>query len=301
MNFAALILMVSPVTGPAILPPAPQSGACPASKVGGSIGRIDPIDSAKPAVRPIRLRGSQPPVRVGEGAPICAGDIIRNPAGSNARIVIRVAGGARPRLEPGRDFAMPTPSFFSGITDAYGRFDTMVRTSFASILTLGPGDTGPDASLPPEAYAVAEWGPLLLYLPADRRGSGLQATVRSSGGARTLPAPLGWLWIDTARDCPAGCSVSFTDAGGLVATVRVHLVSLAEAPHLDWMPERPTLPVDRAMLGVFLAKPLGDPGWEIQGYSLLWSAACAAPAAHLVVADHYHGMADADPCTGGGR
>lgn len=290
MSLAGTALLTALAAAPAPQPSLPVATNCPGSQIGGWIGRIEPYPpSASTHGVPLRMRRLQKGVPVGEGAPLCAGDIIKTPLGSKIAVTLVITGGDRPRLLPGQEYMVHAPSLLSRIHDGITRFDSMIGALLSPGSVMGPEDQG--LGLPaPEIRAVAAWGPLRLMATG--------ATLRSGTLSRPVAAYNGWIIINLASDCKAGCILVFDGGSSGSTTSHIQPVPMAGAPRPSWMAGSPTEPVDRATLGAFLAGSLGDTRWQAQGYSMLWSVACAVPAARVVVINRYPQIAGQDPCRG---
>ena len=288
MNLAGIALSAALHVAPLPQTSPPVAANCPGSQIGGSVGRIEPSPTgARTLGEPLRMRKLQKGVPVGEGAPLCAGDIIKNPIGSNVAVTLAIAGGERSTLLPGQEYPVHAPSLLSRVRDGITRFDSMIGALLSPGSVMGSEDTNNEPS-PPDIIGVAAWGPL--RLPATG------AILRTGNVSRQLAASNGWITINLESDCKAGCIVVFDGGVDGSTTSRIQPVPPANAPRPGWMVELPTEPVDRATLGAFLAGSLGDTRWQAQGYSLLWSVACAVPAARVAVINRYPQMAGRDPC-----
>jgi len=277
--------------------PALADAGCSPSDEAGWVATIGPPSSQRDAPDPVVIRGQQS-FRLLEGEPLCADDLVRNPAGSARRVRLRIHRIGSPDVPPGSDYLVPRPNwlreFVGGLMDPFDRY--LRRSSergppVASTATRGPDDdclfnSGQDEAV---ANVVAEWGPVHISWRCGRHRSGPWAVLVTSGSeAETLTAQRNIVQLDP-RQCRDQCTVVVTHVptGERRLIMRLKIVPEASATLVsEWRPF-PSDPLQRAMIGAQVVARPSPTGWQLQGRSLLWNAACDIPAAGQMAARLY--------------
>jgi hypothetical protein len=280
---SALAAILGLVLAAAASPATPASGApgCEPARWSGRVRAIEPAD-ARPR------RGAEPAVlRAGrripivEGEPLCADEVVENPAGSGQQVTITAAGGVLMTLKAGETHATPRATVMtwaSGVSQAFGRIfsaDEWSRPSAVRGLTVGSATP----ALAGRVKAVADWGPLIIAWPAgDDLDPTWRVTVRGPAGAIEAPHARNVAWIDIRKACPSGCRVLVErDHGPLAINVTIEVVAAAVAPGPEAPANVTDSPPQAALQGEWLLDRSGDPAWRLQGAAMIWRAACAFP------------------------
>jgi hypothetical protein len=287
----ATVLAALALSAPLTAPP------CRPSQYGAKVGSVSPIRNKPRGRNAIRTGRTSSPVTLAEGDILCGGELVTNPLGSGARLIIGLPGGAEITLEPGKQASIPAPGFVTRGAALIGQFDRLFASdAYVPSQTRGSGGNEA-AAVERVARVVPHWGPLLIAWPSTVPKGRWSVSISRGGRASVAQVTRPFARIDVGAYCPTGCLVEVAQADGrIVARRRVFPAAPSEVQSPRWLETADAGMVERALLGAWLATRLGDPAWIEQGQTLMWGAACAYPAVNEWLARQIKGLGMRDPC-----
>lgn len=243
------------------------------------IVRVEPAteDIGSPSLgEPVIISGSETYRLTGRDL-LCPNDLLLNPFGSGVTVVVAVPRSGEIRIGPGHHW--PSWGDLPGNLRAI-IFGTSMAQDPNGVKGFIPANQEvwprvlPSPPTVSKVTAVLAWGPLTVaWTPSVPR----TATIINTGKNQQTLSGVGAVRIDLARDCPGGCVVRIPGVAELRITVLPQDNGLLP-PQLSEV--RVGDAGDQAREGEWLLRTYRTEernDLDLQGGSLLWSAACTYP------------------------
>lgn len=247
---------------------------------------------------------------------ICKDDEIYNPPNSGKVVTVFVDGRAvllKPSATP---HSIEAPGWLSRLFELGSKIGQLTgsydnrRHRFEEAILKGDGDsptivrtTGGDCSLLPgvaiDGNNFVLRSEKTVYLgvfcaPGARLPN---FGLKSRTSVKPVNLRNGIIEIAIEQDCPDSCELQIINSDGTrAATINISPVSAIALDNSDARLLDDPSPVGGALVGMRLMR---QPGWALGGASMLWSRACALPAAAGVAAATYR-VSPRSFCTGAG-
>jgi len=207
---------------------------------------------------------------------LCPDDDLVNPKDSGVSIHYRLSGHEAKLLAPGDS---PVHVSATEIPLQIAMYSERLRSLFDYMSrgvegVRGGGSDNSIYPLPPQTYAVADWGPLILAWRGTSTGT---VTINSGADTKSLSGK-GVVKVDLATYCPSSCSMSVLVPANKISSSTT-ITNLPAAQAIATLKITQFDPRQAPMLlpSWFVAQRR-EPAWRLQEASVVWNGTCDYPA-----------------------